>query len=266
MKLFADELRRETRRGRKRATVVHPVTLELRESSALGLVGGRERSGTVPLAGMLAGLVAPTAGTLELDGEPVRDLLRNPAGRKRFRRHVQFVGVETSAGFDARRTLAEAVAGPLKPLRRITAEAEIKERLTRTAASLGLDPALYQMHVMHLSPEELHRIALVRALVVEPALLVLDDFGHGLPDPVRELVLRDLRIHCRVHGIGLVCTAAEAPVLHGVVDEVLVMNSGRVVDRQTVRGSGQGHSSTVGRTALRSPNSALHPAADLSDP
>lgn len=232
--LFAEELRKEQGRGRRKTTLVHDVTLEIGTRTALGIVGAAPDSGASALAKMLAGLEAPSSGEARLCGASVAQLLRTPAGRKSFRRRVQYLGSGIATSFDSRRTLAEAVSAPLKTLRGMHAEAEIKERLVTVADELGLEAAWYQLHSTHLSPEELHRFALARALAVEPDVLVLDSFGTDLSECSYAELMGVVRRLAEDREFGLVCVDRSTPAVYPYVREVLVMEAGRIVHRQEV--------------------------------
>ena len=155
------------RKTRTKVFAVDGVTFELNRGETFGLVG-ESGCGKSTLARVLAGLYAPTAGTILLRGEDV-----HAAGaRKRLRGELQMVFQNPASSLDPRRRIADSVAEPLigssGSKSRNAAALEMLERV-------GLEPKLQDRFPHQLSGGQQQRACIARALVADPALVVLDE-------------------------------------------------------------------------------------------
>ena len=142
-------------RGLARAPLLQPVNLTLPEG-ACGVIMGASGSGKTVLARAIVDL-DPNAGTVRWRGQ-ARERVPAP----RWRRMIGYVPAET--GWWAARVAAH-----------FPADAPDAARLEDWLAALELDRAILQQPVAHLSSGQKQRLALVRALVMRPEVLILDE-------------------------------------------------------------------------------------------
>ena len=183
-------------------------------------IAGPSGAGKSTLADLLLGLIEPSGGEIHVDGTPL-------AGTRlrRWRRSVACVLQEPCLFHDS-------VRANLSWARPRATEAEMWRALrlaaveeTVAALSRGLDTVVGDRGA-RLSGGERQRITLARALLTEPALLVLDEATSQL-DPASEgQVLATLR-HLREH-MAIVVVAHRAAPLRSA-DQIVVLESGRVV-------------------------------------
>ncbi|MDP8224292.1 MAG: ABC transporter ATP-binding protein [Candidatus Lernaella stagnicola] len=192
---------------------VDRVALEVREGELLALVGPSGCGKTTALH-LIAGLLAPDQGDIVFNGESWRD--RRPADR-----NVALVFQD--GALYPHLTVAENLAFPLRARRRHddTAVDRIAQRLELT-------------ELLHRFPDELsggesQRVALGRALIRQPNLLLLDEPLTSLDLPLRERLrglVRDLVAEIGVTTIFVTHDQGEAMA---VGDRVAVMRSGRLM-------------------------------------
>ncbi len=186
------------------------VDLDLEAGAGL-LVLGHNGSGKSTLAWILAGVLAPSEGLAELDGEPI--------GRRVGQvglavQHARLQLLRSTVGADV-----EAAGG----VDRFTA--------ARALASVGLDPARFaDRRVDDLSGGEQRRAALAGILARRPRAVVLDEPFAGLDDPGRDSLGELLRALRASAGITLVVVSHDDDVPDGLVDRVVRLDEGRVVD------------------------------------
>lgn len=207
---------------------VDDVSLDIRPGEAVGLVG-ESGCGKSSLARCLAGLRAPDRGAIILKGEQL--------GRRGMRRHqrraVQMVFQDPAASLDPRMRVAKLLAEPLRALCPELDRHQRRERIAATLEAVGLDPAHGQRFAHSFSGGQAQRIAIARALVVEPDLLICDEPLSALDVSVQAQMLnllRDLRVR---RGMAMLFISHDLAVVRQLCDRLLVMYLGRLVEQGT---------------------------------
>jgi len=205
------------------------VTLDVAAGSTVAVVGSTG-AGKSTLAGMLVRLVDPTSGEVVLDGLDVRSLAEGQvAGTATLVPQSTFVFDDTVRGNIALGLDADDV-----PAARRVSDDDVWRalRLARAedfvrALPGGLDELVGERGST-LSGGQRQRLALARALVRKPRLLVLDDATSALDPTVERAVLDGLA----ESGEGTtVVVVAYRPATIALADEVVHLERGRVVDR-----------------------------------
>lgn len=208
------------RSGRSGAvlTAVAPTDLELAPGS-LTVVTGRSGSGKSTLLMMLAGLLTPTAGTVEVGGQDLYALAEDERSRLRN----ESIGL-VPQGHAALRSLTVLENVLLPAVIHGDAEPPV-ERALALLGDVGL-AELADERPQELSGGELRRLALARALLLGPAVLLADEPTAGLDSENVELALTFLRQAADGGSAVLVVThEAEA---ERVADRILTMDGGRL--------------------------------------
>ena len=219
-------LRREV--GRVRA--VDGVSVDVYEGETLGLVG-ESGSGKTTLAHSLLGLEAPTAGTIRFDGDRVGEL--TGAAKRAFRRRVQLIVQDPNDAFNPRLQVGTAVAEPLAlngmddAERRQAIVEDVLERVGLAADDTGRYPHEF-------SDGEKQRLAIARALVVDPDLLVADEPTSALDARVQSDILALLDEVRRAFDVSILCISHDIDVVRRFCDRVAVMYLGEIVERGPV--------------------------------
>ena len=195
-------------RQRIETTLLRDVTLSIGAGDKVCLIGTSERSGKSALLRVLAGILPPDAGRVDLVGESLYAL---PDGRRAalLRDRVGYVDPESLTATRSHRVV-DLVAMGLMSGRISMRSAEIRARqaLSRVRASSCAD----------LSPAELTRaerirVATARALVRDPSILLVDE-PAALPDPDEvDSILRLLSRTARERGMALVVASNNAIAL-----------------------------------------------------
>ena len=184
------------------------------ESGELLVLVGPSGSGKTTLLRLIAGLEAPSGGSIRIDGESVD-------GKPPEARDVAMVFQEHS--LYPHMTISRNLAFGLM-LRRFD-KAEIESRVRETADLLGLT-ALLDRFPRNLSGGERQRVAVGRALVLRPRVFLLDEPLSNLDAPLRARMRRDIAdLHRRLGATMLYVTHDQVEAMT-LADRMAVIKSG----------------------------------------
>ncbi|MDX1433561.1 MAG: ATP-binding cassette domain-containing protein [Gammaproteobacteria bacterium] len=214
--------------GRRRPPVqaLCNVSLTLERGRTLGVVG-ESGCGKTTLARLLCGLAVPTSGEIRLGGEPLDT--RGAAARAAFHRRVQLVFQNPMSSLNPRKTVGRILAAPLGALGGMSAS-ERREKVSAALEMVGLEPDHARRHPHEFSGGQAQRIAIARALIVEPELVVLDEAVSSLDVTVQARILELLRSIQSKRSIAFVFISHDLSVVESISHDVAVMYLGRVVE------------------------------------
>jgi peptide/nickel transport system ATP-binding protein len=206
--------------------VLRDVTLTVHTGRTLAVVG-ESGSGKSTLARVIAGLVVPSAGTLEFAGSALA-----PGFRRRTReqlRHIQLVSQSPDAALNPRQRVRESIGRPLTFYHGLKGAAR-ERRLRELLTELELDPDRYAGRFPgELSGGQKQRVCIARALAANPALVICDEVTSGLDQIVAQDTLKLLDRLQREHGLAYLFITHDLAIVRAIADDVLVMKDGGIV-------------------------------------
>jgi putative ABC transport system ATP-binding protein len=206
--------------ARTRVDVLRDVSLEA-PAGALTAVVGPTGSGKTSLLHLLAGLDRPSAGTVTLDGRPLRGL--DDVELTRLRRDR--IGLLLpAASVLPTITVRENIALPLLIARRAPEPQAIDTLLERVGLAHRRDERPGE-----LTAAERQRAALARALVGGPSVLLADEPAGDLEPEDGAQLLMLLREVAHADGIAVVLFTRDIDDAAGVADSIVELEGGRVV-------------------------------------
>ncbi len=193
-----------------RRTALRDCTVSIPAGAVAGIVGPNG-AGKTTLLNIAAGLLAPTAGSIEVLGEPVEP-------RPEQLRRVGFVAQETPL------YPSLTVAEHLRLGRELNPRWE-PELAAARVAELGLDPA---QRAGQLSGGQRAQLALTLAICKRPELLLLDEPVASLDPLARRQFLQDLMKITVEHAVSVIVSSHLIADLERVCDHLVVLTSARV--------------------------------------
>ncbi|MBI2747631.1 MAG: ABC transporter ATP-binding protein [Burkholderiales bacterium] len=195
----------------------------------LGVIG-ESGSGKSTLALAALGLL-PFTGELQVDGRAwSRDQVRNKA----LRRVVQVVFQDPFSSLSPRLTVEEIVGEGLTIHARELSKEERMTKVQRALEEVGLTeaqfPGLLQRYPHEFSGGQRQRLAIARALIVEPRLIVLDEPTSALDVTIQKQVLQLLQRLQRERALSYLLITHDVDVIRAMAHEVLVMKGGDIVE------------------------------------
>jgi peptide/nickel transport system ATP-binding protein len=213
-------------RGRQ-LTAVANVSFTVAKGETLGLVG-ESGCGKSTVARSIMRLPPPTGGSVIFEGRDLKNLDAEAPRRTRTRLHMIFQ--DPMSSLNPRRKVRDIVAEPMAIAGVGTSE-ERERRVRIALEAVGLDPD----RVMERRPHEFsggqcQRIAIARALIMEPRLVVCDEPVSALDVSVRAQILNLLEDMKARYGLTLLFISHDLAVVKNISDRVAVMYLGRLCE------------------------------------
>ncbi len=208
-----------------RFAALEEVEFAVWKGRILGLVG-ESGSGKTTCIRLALGLERPSAGRLWFRGEPYR---YRPQELKAIRRRIGFVFQDPYDALDPQMTLEEIVGEPLRA--HGCWDARARERIRQLLDRVGLPDASLKSYPAHYSGGGLQRIAIARALVLDPELLLCDEPTSNLDVSVQAQIINLLLELQRERGLAMVFVTHDLPLIRRIADDLVVLYAGRVMER-----------------------------------
>lgn len=209
--------------------VVHAVrhcALDIHGGEVLALVG-ESGSGKTTLARAIAGIVSVTGGGIRFRSQDLA--AARPAVRRALRRRIQMVFQDPDASLNPMHRIGSILAEPLRVIG-FGDHAAIRDRIGELLSMVRLDASLLDKKPRQLSGGEKQRIAIARALAMQPDLLIADEPLSSLDVSTQAAIaalFRDLQRRLR---IGMLFISHDLAAVRQLADRVAVMYAGELVE------------------------------------
>jgi oligopeptide/dipeptide ABC transporter ATP-binding protein len=231
------------------AVATDDVSFDIKPGQVVGLVG-ESGSGKSTVARAILRLLPSNgsivAGEILLAGS---DLMRldQAAFRAHRWRALSYIPQNALSALDPVARVGKQMAEPLLVHSHMS-QREAKRLVVEALRKVHLDPAVARAFPHQLSGGMRQRVLIAMALVLEPAIVVIDEPTTALDVISQQEVLREFQRVRTVSRSGMLYVSHDLGVVRGLCDEVLVMYGGRIVERGSAADvfGGPGHPFTMG--------------------
>jgi ABC-2 type transport system ATP-binding protein len=206
----------------KATRAVDDVSFRIARGSITGLLGGNGAGKTTTIA-MIMGLVLPTSGRIQVLGCPIPAQSAQVLGRMNFESPY----VDMPMRLTVRQNLT--IFGKLY------AVPDLRERIEQLAADLDLGDFLDRANGK-LSAGQKTRVALAKALINQPELLLLDEPTASLDPDTADWIRHHLLTYRNTHGATILLASHNMLEVERLCDRVIIMKRGRIEDDDTPDG------------------------------
>lgn len=230
---------------------VRGASFEIPAGQTLGVIG-ESGSGKSSLALAALGL-HPHQGQLQLVGKAWS---QNSAANKSIRRAVQVVFQDPFSSLSPRMTVEAIVGEGLLVHQPELGGAQRQMRVLKALEDVGMTqvqfPGLLQRYPHEFSGGQRQRLAIARALMVEPQLLVLDEPTSALDVTIQKQVLQLLQKLQRERGLSYLLITHDVDVIRAMAHQVMVMRDGEVLESGSLAQISEAPNHAYTRTLMHS--------------
>lgn len=207
--------------------VLKNISFEVKPFSVLGITG-ESGCGKTTLAHCLINLIKPDSGDIFIRGK----LITEYKNKKEFYRHIQMVQQNPESALDSdftiRRSLDEVYSLHKELYKsKENFEAEVKKFCVNTGIDYNeLDKLPYAF-----SGGQLQRICIIRALLIRPEILILDEPTSMLDVSVQEQIISLLLTLKEKYKLTLIFISHDLDLIEYFCDEVIIMQNGEIVEK-----------------------------------
>jgi peptide/nickel transport system ATP-binding protein len=168
-------------------------------------------------------------GEIYFDGAPIHGLGRT--GMLPYRKRIQVIFQNPYSSMNQRLTVGDVIAEGMVSLGLGLDAAGRQSRIETLLQRVHLEPELSRRFPHEFSGGQLQRIAIARALAVEPELIICDEPTSALDVSIRAGVLELLHELQREFGVSYLFITHDLSIVPGLAHRVGVMKQGRIVEQ-----------------------------------
>ncbi|WP_119273417.1 ABC transporter ATP-binding protein [Taklimakanibacter deserti] len=210
----------------QKVQAVADASLALARGETLGLVG-ESGCGKSTLSRLILSLVAADQGAVRIAGA---DFLGAPREEQRLmRRRIQIVFQDALSSLNPRMTVGVNIAEPMR-LQGLGTQASRREEARQLLELVGLRAEDEDRYPHEFSGGQCQRIAIARALVLKPDIVIFDEAVSALDVSIRAQILRLILDLQQKFGLSYIFISHDLSVVKRICDRIAVMYLGRIVE------------------------------------
>lgn len=214
--------------GRRGAPVVavEGVSLEVAPGETLAVVG-ESGCGKSTIAKCVVGLLEPTSGAMEFDGQDLAAGVRNRS--LDVQRELQIVFQNPDSSLNPHHSIRTILSRPLKLYHKLR-DAALEARILELMEMVKLDTRYLDSYPRQLSGGQKQRVCIARAFAAGPKLIVCDEPTSALDISVQASILNELGDLQKKFGTSYLFISHDLGVVRHIADRVTIMYLGRVME------------------------------------
>ena len=204
---------------------VDDISLTINQGEIVGLVG-ESGSGKTTLARVLLNLTKRTGGSVKINGVDLAAV--SGAQLKKMRRDIAVVFQDPASNLNPRQTVESSIMRPM--IIHGVPRSEAKKKAAETLDMVKMDRRYLDSYPHQLSGGQLQRIAIARALALNPKIMILDEPTSALDVSVQAQILNLLLDLQEQMGLTYLVITHDLNVIKYISDRIAVMYLGRLVE------------------------------------
>lgn len=209
--------------------VLDHISFTMEKGHCLGIVG-ESGSGKSTLAKIIMGLSDVTSGQIIYEGWEIQNLKEKE--RKEFYKKVQLAFQDVQNSFDPHWKLYDSIAEGL--FNKGISKKDAKDMIKRFCQKVELDEHILFHYPAQVSGGQCSRAALLRALVLEPQLLILDEVTSSLDGIVIIQIIELIEKLQKEMELSVILICHDLGIVQRLCDDVLVMKQGKIIEQGRV--------------------------------
>ncbi|MQF69148.1 ATP-binding cassette domain-containing protein [SAR202 cluster bacterium AD-804-J14_MRT_500m] len=206
---------------------VDGVSFSLHGGETLGLVG-ESGSGKTTVGRCILRLCQPVSGKIYFDGQDINAM--NAKSIRKMRRRMQVIFQDPYSSLNPRMTAGSIIAEPLVIHKMINGKNELRNRVMELADLVGFQTSMVNRFPHEFSSGQRQRIAIARALALEPDFIVADEPVSALDVSIQAQIINLMRDLQDRLNLTYLFIAHDLSVVRHISDRVAVMYLGRIVE------------------------------------
>jgi len=212
--------------GTKSVDAVDDISFTINKGEILGLVG-ESGCGKTTVTKIILGLLKPTKGSVVYCG---RDLLKASTEEwYKLRKEIQVIFQHPQMTFNPNRNIYFSCAEPIRLYKMAKNKAEEKEMVYELIEKVGLSKDQLKKYPHEISGGQAQRLSIIRALSLNPKLLICDEPTSMLDVSVQAQILNLLKKQ-KDHNLSMLYISHDLEVVRAICNKVAVMRQGRIVE------------------------------------
>lgn len=204
---------------------VDDISLEIKQGEIVGLVG-ESGSGKTTLARVVLNLTKMTGGNVIIDGIDMSKVTK--AQMKQLRSEIAVVFQDPASNLNPRQTVESSIMRPM--IIHGVPKAEAKQKAKEVLEMVKMDQRYLDSYPHQLSGGQLQRIAIARALALNPKIMILDEPTSALDVSVQAQILNLLLDLQEQLNLTYLVITHDLNVIKYISDKIAVMYLGRLVE------------------------------------
>ena len=207
---------------------VTDISFSLEKGTTLAVIGANG-SGKSTLAKMIGGIIKPSKGTIRFKGRELQ------FGDYQSRcRHIRNLFQDPDSSLLPHLNIGQVLDTPLR-LTTNWDEQQRNKKIYQTLRLIGISPDHANIPIYTLSQSQKQRIALARAVILEPEILLLDNALSAMDTSVKTQLINLLLNLQKQLGISYIYLGQHVGIIKHISDNVLVMKEGHMVEYGSTR-------------------------------